>query len=243
MYFLLKKEINSFLNSLIGYLVIFVFLLMLSLFLWVFPGDSNILDAKFSSLDGLFAISPYLFIFLIPALTMKSFSEEKKTGTIEFLLTKPFTELQIVLAKYFAGVILVLLSLLPTFVYYFSVYQLGNPPGNIDTGATNGSFIGLFLLASAFVSIGIFASSITENQVIAFLIGIFISYLFLDGLQSIAQLSFLKFADSFFNELSLNYHYLAMSRGVVDSRDLLFFISFNLIFILSTKLVITSRKW
>jgi ABC-2 type transport system permease protein len=175
---LLKKELSSFLNSLIGYVVIVVFLLMMGLFLWVFPGEPNILMNQYAGIDGLFSITPYLYIFLVPAITMKSFSEEKKSGTIEFLLTKPLSEFQIIFAKYLAGFVLLLIALIPSFVYYYSVYKLGNPVGNIDIGSTNGSYIGLVMLGSAFVSVGIFASILSDSQIISFLIGVFLSFFF-----------------------------------------------------------------
>src|ERR1017187_5945531 len=157
MYTLLKKEIRSFLSSLIGYITIGVFLLVIGLFLWVLQTDSNILENGYANIDGLFIMAPWVFLFLIPAITMRSFADEKKAGTIELLLTRPLTDLQIILAKYFASVTLVLFSLLPTLIYYFSIYKLGNPVGNIDSGGTWGSYIGLFFLASAFTAIGIFA--------------------------------------------------------------------------------------
>ena len=155
MFTLIKKEVNSFLNSLIGYIVVIVFLLTISLFLWVFPGNEfNILENGYAVIDGLFVITPFVYLFLIPAITMRLFSEEKKTGTIELLLTRPLTELQIVLAKYFAGVVLVIVSLLPTLIYYYSVHQLGYPKGNIDTGGMWGSYVGLLFLGAGFVAVG-----------------------------------------------------------------------------------------
>jgi ABC-2 type transport system permease protein len=144
---LLLKEINSFLNSLIGYIVIGVFLLFVGLFMWVLPTDANVLENGYADLSTLFTVAPWVFLFLIPAITMRSFADEKSTGTIELLHTRPISDLQIIIAKYFAGVFLVVLfSLLPTLIYYFSVHQLGNPTGNIDTGSMWGSYIGLLLL-------------------------------------------------------------------------------------------------
>jgi ABC-2 type transport system permease protein len=174
---------------------------------------------------------------------MKSFSEEKKSGTIEFLLTKPLSEFQIILAKYLAGFVLLLIALIPSFVYYYSVYKLGNPVGNIDIGSTNGSYIGLVMLGSAFVSVGIFASILSDSQIISFLIGVFLSFFFLSGIESIASIPLFNYIDWILLEFSLNSHYLSMSRGVIDSRDIIFFISFNAIFILLTQLKLESRKW
>ena len=170
MFTLFYKEISSFLSSLIGYIVIIVFLLINSLFLWVFNSDFNILNFGYASIDGLFMLAPFVFLFLIPAITMRSFADEKKSGTIELLLTKPITDLQIILAKFFAGMVLVFFSLLPTLIYFISVYWLGFPAGNIDVGAAWGSYIGLMLLGSAFVSIGLFCSSLTDKQVLAFVL-------------------------------------------------------------------------
>ena len=169
MFALLKKEISSFLNSLIGYIVIIVFLLINSLFLWVFPLQFNILDYGFASIDNLFMLSPFVFLFLIPAITMRSFADEQKTGTIELLMTKPLTDMQIIGAKYLAGLVLVLFSLVPTLVYFVSVYKLGLPPGNVDIGGTWGSYLGLFFLGAGFVAIGIFSSSLAENQIVAYI--------------------------------------------------------------------------
>ena len=165
---LIRKEVNGFFNSLIGYIVITVFLLTISLFLWIFPDNEfNILETGYATLDSLFTITPWVYMFLIPAITMRLFAEEKKSGTMELLLTKPLSELQIVLAKFTAGVVIVFFSLLPTLIYYITVWKLGVVEGNLDTGATWGSYIGLLLLGAVFVSIGVFASSLTDNQVIS----------------------------------------------------------------------------
>ncbi|HRP61077.1 MAG TPA: ABC transporter permease subunit, partial [Vicingus sp.] len=188
MFALINKEIRSFLGSLIGYIVIIVFLTTLSLFLWVFPGDTNVLDSGYSSIGALFYIAPWVFMFLIPAITMRLFSEESRTGTIELLLTKPLTDFQIVLAKYIAGFLLVLFSLLPTLVYFYSVYQLGAPIGNIDMGGTWGSYFGLLFLGSVFISIGLFSSAISNNQIISFIIGVFLWCFTYVGFESISSL-------------------------------------------------------
>ena len=174
MYALFKKEISNFLSSLIGIMVIVVFLLITGLFLWVFQSDFNVLNYGYANLDSLFILAPWVFLFLVPAVTMRSFAEENRTGTIEMLATKPLSDWQIIWAKFLAGVALVLLALIPTFVYYYSVYQLGLPKGNLDIGGIWGSYIGLFLLSSSFVSIGIFCSSLTNNQILAFIISVFL---------------------------------------------------------------------
>ena len=243
MYALLKKEISRFLSSLIGYIVITVFLLSVGLFMWVFPGDSNVLDNGYSNIDGLFVVAPWVFMFLIPAITMRSFSDEKKSGTIELLLTRPLTDLQIILSKYLAGFILVLFSLIPTLIYYVSVHFMGNPSGNIDTGGMWGSYIGLLFLASVFVSIGIFASSITENQVVAFIVAVFLCFFSFIGFDSISGLDLFGKVDTLIMSLSVNEHYISMSRGVIDTRDVFYFLSVIGIFILFTKTTLESRKW
>jgi ABC-2 type transport system permease protein len=243
MYALLKKEISSFLSSLIGYIVIIVFLLAISLYMWVFPGESNILESGYSNIDTLFVIAPWVFMFLIPAITMRSFADEKKSGTIELLLTYPITDMQIILAKYLAGFILVVFSLLPTLLFYFTVHMLGNPPGNIDTGGMWGSYIGLLFLASGFVAIGIFSSSLTDNQIVAFIISLFISFLAYLGFESLSSLFAFGGIDNLILELGINTHYVSLSRGVIDSRDVLYFLSLITIFLLMTRTVLESRKW
>lgn len=246
MFTLYIKEIRAFLSSIIGYLVIGVFITLLGLFLWLIPNEangSNILENGFANIDPLFIIAPWVYLFLIPAITMRSFSEEKKSGTIELLLTRPLSDLQIVLAKYLAGFTLVMVSLLPTLFYYYSVYTLGYPKGNIDHGGTIGSYIGLLMLGAGFVSIGIFASSIAENQVIAFIIAVLLCFLCYIGFDFIAQSGLFGKYDALVKGLGLNEHYISMSRGVIDTRDVLYFISVIIIFNLSTRLVLESRKW
>ena len=240
---LLKKEINSFLSSLIGYIAITVFLLVIGLFMWVLKTDSNILENGYANIDTLFTIAPWVFLFLIPAITMRSFADEKKTGTIELLLTRPITDLQIILAKYFAGLILVLFSLLPTLLYYYSVHYLGSPVGNIDTGGMWGSYIGLLFLGAAFVSIGIFSSSITDNQVISFIISLSLCLFIYLGFDLISAFPVFESVDNIIIALGIDSHYASMSRGVIDTRDVIYFISLIAIFIFSTRTVLESRKW
>lgn len=243
MFSLLKKELQSFLGSLIGYIVIIVFLTIVSLIIWVFPSDSNILDNEYASLAPLFSIAPWVFMFLIPAVTMRLFADENKSGTIELLLTKPLTDLQIIIAKYLAGFLLVLFSLLPTLIYYITVYQLGSPVGNIDSGGTMGSYFGLLFLASGFVAIGLFASALSDNQVIAFIIAVFICFFAYIGFDFISSLSLFGSVDLFMIKLGISEHYSSMSRGVIDSRDALYFFSLIAFFIMLTKLKLSSRKW
>jgi ABC-2 type transport system permease protein len=238
-YNILKKEITSYLSSLVAYVTIGVFLLVLGLFLWVFP-DSSILDYGYAGLDSLFSTAPYLFMFLIPAITMRSLAEEWKEGTFELLLTRPVTDGQIVLGKFFACVLLVLFALLPTLVYYYSVYQLGTPKGNIDTGAVIGSYIGLFLLGSAFAAIGLFASSVSKNQIIAFTIAVFLSFFFYSGFDSLSTL--LSLQNLGLQHLGITEHYQSVSRGVLDTRDLGYFVCLSALFIWFTLLVIKIQR-
>ena len=224
------KEIRSFLSSLIAIIVIVVFLLAIGLFMWVFP-DSNTLDYGYSNMDILFNMAPWIFIFLISAITMRSFSEEKRMGTFESLVTKPISDIQIVLAKYLAGLVLVLFSLIPTFIYYYTIYQLGSPVGNIDTGATWGSYIGLLLLGSCYVAIGLFASSITENQIIAFILSMFMCFFCFSAFEQLSKLSVFSPIDYLLEWLGINYHYQSISRGVLDTRDVVYFLSFTALFL------------
>jgi len=243
MYTLLKKEISGFLNSVLGYVVISVFLLVNGLFLWVFPLESNVLDFGYANIDGLFLIAPFVFLFLIPAITMRFFAEEKKTGTIELLMTKPLTDLQVIMAKYFAAFSLVFISILPTLMYYISVYQLGFPKGNIDSGGMWGSYIGLILLGASFVAIGLFASSLTDNQIISFVLAVVLSGFIYMGFEFIYNLDLFGNIDLLVKSLGISSHYTAISRGVIDTRDVIYFISVIVLFILLTKISVESRKW
>ena len=243
MYALFKKEISNFLSSLIGIMVIVVFLLITGLFLWVFKSDFNLLSYGYANLDGLFILAPWVFLFLVPAVTMRSFAEENRTGTIEMLLTKPLSDGQIIMAKFLASVALVLLALIPTGVYYFSVYRLGFPMGNLDSGSILGSYIGLFLLSASFISIGIFCSSVTNNQILAFILSVFLCGFIYIGFEFIYSLSLFGPIDLFIQRLGIASHYSSISRGVVDTRDILYFLSVMALFLSSTKLVLASRKW
>jgi ABC-2 type transport system permease protein len=243
---LLVKEIRSFLSSLIGYIAIGVFITGIGTFMWLVPTESagsNVLDNGFANIDPLFILAPWVYLFLIPAITMRSFSEEKKTGTIELLLTRPLTEMQVVLAKYLAGVILVIVSLLPTLIYYYSVHELGYPKGNLDTGGMWGSYIGLLFLGAGFVAVGTFASAISENQVIAFIMSLLLCFITYVGFDFISASGIFGKHDAFVKGLGMNEHYVSMSRGVIDTRDVVYFISLILFFNLMSNLVLKSRKW
>lgn len=242
MYYLLKKEVSAFFSSLTGYMVIIVFLVVNGLFLWVFPGDTNVMESGYATMDTFFMMAPWIFLFLIPAVTMRSFAEEKKSGTMEFLLTKPLSYTEIVLAKFLGALVLVLLSLLPCLVFYYSVSALGNPPGNLDKGAIAGAFTGLFLLAAIYVSIGVFASSLTQNQVIAFVIAVIACFTLYTGFDSLAQLPVFN-NNTFILNIGINEHYKSISRGVIDSRDLIYYLGMITVFFLLTKTRLQSHQW
>jgi ABC-2 type transport system permease protein len=243
MYTLLRKEISSFLSSLIGYAVIIVFLLVNGLFLWIFPQEFNILDNGFASIDNYFMLAPWVFLFLIPAITMRSFAEEHKAGTMEMLLTKPVTDLEIIVAKYLAGLVLVIFSVLPTLLYYVTIYKLGMPHGNLDQGGTMGSYIGLLFLGAGFVAIGIFSSAISNNQIVSFLIAVFLCGFMYIGFEFIYSLSIFGSFGLLVSQLGVNAHYAGMSRGVIDTRDVLYFLSLIALFLVLTRFRLERRKW
>ena len=243
MFTLFRREISSFFSSLTGYVVIIVFLIMNGLFLWVFPGEFNVLDTGYASLDSMFILAPWLFLFLVPAVTMRLFSDEKRLGTIELLFVRPLTDLQIIMAKFLSGLTVVILSLLPTLIYYVSVYLMGNPVGNIDSGGFWGSFLGLFFLASVYVSIGLFTSTISDNQIVSFILGVLICFIVFLGFDYIGGLGLSGGFQNFVESLGISYHYNSMARGVLDTRDLIYFLSVISIFTLFSKIVLESRKW
>lgn len=239
---ILSREFNSFLNSLIAYIVIGVFLTGMGLLVWVFP-EYSVIEYGYADLSALFTLAPYVFIFLIPAITMRSFAEEKKAGTVELLMTKPLSDWDIILGKYFACFLLVIVALLPTIIYYFSIYALGNPVGNVDSAGVAGSYIGLVLLAGVFCSVGIFASSVTPNQIVAFITAAFLCYLLFAGFDSVASINLWATNALLIKQLGIQYHYESMSKGLIDSRDLVYFVSVIFIMLLITKIVTGSRSW
>ncbi|MFD2515256.1 gliding motility-associated ABC transporter permease subunit GldF [Pontibacter locisalis] len=239
---ILKKEFNGFLNSLIAYIVIAVFLVAIGMFMWVFP-ESSVLEYGFADMQTLFNMAPWVFLFLIPAITMRTFAEEKREGTIELLLTKPISDLELILGKYFAALLLALFALLPTLLYYYSIVELGNPEGNVDSAAVVGSYIGLIFLSGVFAAIGVFASSISNNQIISFVVAVFLCFIIYTGFDSIASIPVWGSYNYLISQLGISYHYTAISKGLIDSRDVLYFISVIAIMVLATKLVLRSRKW
>ncbi|TVZ55547.1 protein involved in gliding motility GldF [Lutibacter sp. Hel_I_33_5] len=233
MYPILKKEFNSFFASPIGYLVISVFLLLNGLFLWIFKDEFNILNAGFADLNPFFFLAPWVFLFLIPAITMKSFAEEFNAGTIEILKTKPITDWQIVFGKFSAFLLLIIVALLPTLTYVFTIYQLGTPVGNLDIGSTIGAYIGLLFLAATYTAIGLFTSTLSKNQIVAFILGIFITFILYYGFEAISSSFGNKgFA---FQQFGIKEHFKSISRGVIDTRDILYFVSITFFFLFITK--------
>lgn len=242
MFAIFLHEVRLFLNSLIAYLVMAVFLVFNGLYFWVFK-ESNVLDYGFASMDGLFQFAPMTFLFLIPAITMRSFAEEKRDGTMELLLTKPLGDWDIILGKFFAGAALVLVALLPTTVYYFSLVQLGNPVGNIDTSAVISSYLGLALLGCVFVALGIMASSFTRKQIVAFVLAVVFCYTLFDGIGRLASLDVFSTYKSSIVRLGLDFHYAALSKGLIDSRPLVYFLSVTFLALFATRLSLRTRFW
>lgn len=230
---ILKKEFNSFFASPIAYLVIGVFLLMNGLFLWIFKDDFNILNAGFSDLNSFFFLTPWLFLFLIPAITMKSFADEFNSGTIELLKTKPITDWQIIMGKFWASLLLVVVALIPTLTYVYTIYQLAKPIGNIDFGSTIGSYMGLFFLAATYTAIGLFTSTLSKNQIVAFIISVFITFFLYYGFDAISNS---LGNDLTIKKMGINEHFKSISRGVIDTRDLLYFLSVTVFFLCITKM-------
>ncbi len=233
-------EIKSFFGSPIGYLVIALFLLFNGLFLWVFDGEYNILQSGFADLSPFFTLSPWIILFLIPAVTMRSFSDEKKQGTIELLLTKPLSIWQIVNGKFLGGFLLIVAALVPTLIYVYVINSLGMPEGNIDMGRTIGSYFGLLFLVAAYTAIGIFTSTLSENQIVAFLISVLLCFLFYYGFEGISN--YVKVFENGISRLGMEYHYKSMSQGVIDSRDILYFLSVSFLFLSLTVFKLKSLK-
>ncbi|MDY8137916.1 gliding motility-associated ABC transporter substrate-binding protein GldG [Aquimarina sp. 2201CG5-10] len=234
----IRKEINTFFASAVGYLVIAIFLILSGLFLWVFKGQFNIPDSGFADLSPFFQIAPWILLFLIPAITMRSLAEEKKQGTLELLLTKPMKNRSLVLGKYLGSFSLICIALVPSTLYIIAIYQLGDPIGNLDVGSTVGSYIALLLLSAAYTAIGTFASSITNNQIVAFLVALFLCFVFYFGFSGLANYGLLGSADYFMEQLGMQLHYERISQGVIDTRDILYFLGIIILFIALTTIIL-----
>jgi ABC-2 type transport system permease protein len=236
------KEIKSFLSSIIGYIFILIFLIASGLFHWIISYNTNLLEGSEADLIPFFNLSPVIFLILIPAITMRSIAEERRTGTIELLFTRPISDLKILLAKYFAGVTLLIIALIPTIIYYISMYNLSMDAEKFDHGATFTSYIGLILLGSTFVAIGIFASSITSSQIVAFILSMFLCWIFYDGFKLLGSYNLMGRFDYVVQYISLSFHYDAIKRGVIDTSDLVYFFSMIGLFIFAALTVIKTLK-
>ncbi|UZH55485.1 gliding motility-associated ABC transporter permease subunit GldF [Salinimicrobium tongyeongense] len=242
MFAILKKEINAFFASPTGYLVIGLFLVLNGLFLWVFKGEYNILDSGFASLEPFFTLAPWIFLFLIPAITMKSFSEEIKQGTLELLLTKPLTTIELVLGKYLGALVLVLLAILPSLLYIAAIWYLGSPNGNLDSGVILGSYFGLIFLGACYAAIGIFASILSPNQIVSFILAIFLCFIAYFAFEALANLNVFGSGSFGIEDLGLDAHYESISRGVIDTRDVIYFLSFIFLFLALTTFNLNKKK-
>lgn len=236
------KEIKSFLSSIIGYIFILIYLIASGLFHWIISMNTNLLEGTEADLIPFFNLSPVIFLILIPAITMRSIAEERRTGTIELLFTRPISDFQILMAKYLAGVTLLVIALMPTFIYYLSMHYLGKPVGVIDDGATFTSYLGLILLGSTFVAIGIFASSITSSQIVAFIVAMFLSWILYDGFHLIGSFNLMGKFDYIVQYMGMSMHYDAIKRGVIDTSDVIYFLSMISLFIFAALTVIKSIK-
>nr|WP_315177062.1 gliding motility-associated ABC transporter permease subunit GldF [uncultured Flavobacterium sp.] len=234
------REIKSFFGSPIGYLVIAIFLIINGLFLWVFEGDYNILNTGFADLTPFFTLAPWILIFLIPAVTMRSFSDEKKQGTLELLLTKPLSIWQIVNGKFLGALLLIVMAIIPTFIYVAVISNLGIPEGNLDMGSTIGSYFGLLFLIAAYSAIGIFTSTLSDNQIVAFIVAVFLCFFFYFGFEGLA--SVVPNVSSIIASLGMQDHFKSMSRGVLDTRDILYFTSITVVFLSFTVYNLKSFK-
>ncbi|WP_080059152.1 gliding motility-associated ABC transporter permease subunit GldF [Spirosoma aerolatum] len=228
-----RKEINQFFSSPIAYIIMGVFLTAMGLLLWVFP-DTSLLENGYADMGTFFNLTPYLLLFLVPAITMRSIADEVRLGTLEWLLTKPVSRWSIIGGKFLASWLLVIIVLLPTLLYYISLYKLGSPVGNIDSAGVFGSYTGLILLAGVFVAIGLWASSFNDNQVVAFVLGVFVSFLLYVGLSALAGLSVLGGIAYYLSLLALDEQYRSLGRGVIDSRNVIYLISVIVLFLLLT---------
>jgi ABC-2 type transport system permease protein len=234
------REIKSFFGSPVGYLVIAIFLILNGLFLWVFEGEYNILNTGFADLTPFFTLSPWILIFLIPAVTMRSFSDEKKQGTLELLLTKPLSIWQIVNGKFLGAVLLITMAIIPTFIYVAVISSLGMPEGNIDMGSTMGSYFGLLFLIAAYSAIGIFTSTLSENQIVAFIVSVFVCFFFYFGFEGLSAI--VPNFSSKIAALGMQDHFKSMSRGVLDTRDIIYFSSITIVFLSFTVYNLKSFK-
>ena len=231
---LIKKEFNTFLSQPVGYLLIFSFLLMTGLFLWVFPNPYNIFEAEYANLQSFFSLTAWVLTFLVPAIAMRSFADEKKQGTLELLLTQPISVHRLVISKFIGLFLVSLVAVIPTGIYLISLYQLALDPSHIDINAILASYLGLLFLIGVNISICLFTSSLSENQLIAFISGAAGCLLFYYGFNGLMALFSNDILISVFKFLSVKSHFNSISRGVIDTRDIIFFLSLTFLFIKMT---------
>ncbi len=239
---LIKKELLQFFGSLIAYLILAVFALITGLFLWFFDGNMNILTGGYASISSFFDLAPWLYLFLIPAITMRLFSEEVRSGTMELLLTRPITVFQLIVAKLLAAFFIVFLTILLSLIYFYTVYQLGNPVGVVDVAATFGSYCGLLLLALIFLSVGLFTSSLSENQIVAFVLAVLLSFFLFSGFELLSDLTNGVTISSILLSLGISAHYESISRGMIDSRDLFYFLTVAVTFLILTGVALNWKR-
>jgi gliding motility-associated transport system permease protein len=229
-----KKELQQFFSSLTGYITIILFLVTNALYLFVLK-DSNIFDFGYATLVSFFDFAPWIFIFLIPALAMRSFADEFKSGTFETIKTRPVTKWQIVIGKYVAILLVIIIALIPTLLYVITIHSLSST-GGIESGAIAGSYVGLFFLAAVFAAISTWCSSFTSNAVIAFLLSAFACIILYFGFTAISKLPvFTGNADYYIEMLGIDFHYQSISRGVIDTRDIVYFLSVIFLFLFATQ--------
>ena len=229
-----KREIQSFFTSPIGYMVIGLFLVLNGLFLWVFKGPFNIFDYGFADLGNFFLLAPWVFLFLVPAITMRSFSEEKKLGTLELLFIKPISLWQTILGKFLGSFSLTFIAVIPTILYVYTISQLGVTSGNLDMGMVMGSYFGLLFLMASYTAIGLFASTLSENQIVAFITAMVLSFIMLYGFESLATIMPSGNTMIIVKELGMKAHFESIARGVLDTRDIVYFMSLTLFFLFLT---------
>lgn len=239
MYAIFRKEVSAFFNSLIAYVVMAAFMVLTGAFLWLF--DNNVLESGYASMDLMFDFGPYLVLFLVPAITMRAFSEEMRNGTLELLQTKPLSDWELILGKYAAALFLIFFSLMPTLIYVASLWYLGNPPGNLDKGATLGAYIGLLGVGAIFAAVGLFSSSLSEGQIVAFIVAVLICFVLFVGFDLLAGIRVLGPVNGFLLKTGIMDHYRSISRGVIDSRDLLYYLSASAVFLIATRIVLNRR--
>jgi len=239
------KEIRSFLSSIIGYVFILIYLITSGIMHWIASTDANLLEGTEADLIPFFNSSPIIFLILIPAITMRSIAEERRTGTMELLFTRPISDVKILLAKYFASVTLMLIAILPTFIYYYSMVTLSQDPSTFDHGATMTSYIGLILIGSSFVAIGIFTSALTSSQIVAFILALFFCWILMPdigGLALLGSYNLMGSFDSVVQYFGMSYHYSAIQKGVIDTKNIVYFLSVIILFIYAALTVVKSLK-